>query len=384
MVLCDEAAQCIEMSTLIPLRHGTIQCVMVGDHKQLSATTFSKQAAVKGFDISLFERCQTCLEDDRYQGKIIEGAVMLDTQYRMLPEISQFPSRMFYRNQLLNGENVKAPFYAPSFIDANNDVDGSSKNGSVHLKPSLFFDVVESSELLDESTKSYSNKLEALFCANLVKHIVSESRRLLCKTVSIGIITPYQQQLQEIKFCYRKSNKISPSMEENKATPALYQSNLEEGELKDDVVQFNDSEYNVEMNTVDAFQGREKNIIIFSCVRANDEGNIGFLSDKRRMNVALTRAKYGMYVIGNSNTLRNSYVWDTLIQHASCNNLLVKVSSVAANIRDLIIRDTCNLTLVTNIEVRGLSGIERNKKRPVEEVESEDNPSKKVMCPSVN
>ena len=65
VVICDEAAQCVEVSTLIPLRHGATQCVMVGDHKQLSATTFSRSAALKGFDISLFERLQTAVDEDR-------------------------------------------------------------------------------------------------------------------------------------------------------------------------------------------------------------------------------------------------------------------------------------------------------------------------------
>jgi len=96
VVIIDEAAQCVEPSTLIPLRMGCIQCIMVGDQNQLSATVFAKSlTGGKGFDRSLFER----LVGSR-------SAVMLDTQYRMLPQISRFPSMKFYHGNLKDGENV--------------------------------------------------------------------------------------------------------------------------------------------------------------------------------------------------------------------------------------------------------------------------------------
>ena len=80
----------------------------------------------------------------------------------------------------------------------------------------------------------------------------------------------------------------------------------------------------IELNTVDAFQGREKDLIIISTVRSNDQGSIGFLSDKRRMNVALTRAKYGLFVVGNASTLRSNTHWGKFIDHVQSENELIR------------------------------------------------------------
>ena len=333
VVICDEAGQCVEMSTLIPLRHGAVQCVMVGDHKQLSATTFSKSAAVKGFDISLFERLETATEENTPEGQGADGAVMLNVQYRMLPEICRFPSQVFYKNKLIDGDNVKAPFYAPSFILNSINED---RNRSLYLKPFLFLDLSESKERLVEKSKSYSNEKEALLCVNLVQQVLREADRMNCNINSIGIITPYQEQLRELTTCFRTFNS---GLERSKSINDT--NSLEEGECAENIDKedkLNDyevdfSKHDIEINTVDAFQGREKDIVIFSCVRANDEGTIGFLSDRRRMNVALTRARYGMYVIGNSNTLRRSSLWDNLIHHAAASNSLVKIISATDDIR---------------------------------------------------
>jgi len=92
----------------------------------------------------------------------------------------------------------------------------------------------------------------------------------------------------------------------------------------------------VEINTVDGFQGREKDIIIMSCVRSNDNGIIGFLSDRRRMNVAITRAKYGLYIIGNINTLRHNSTWNNLIKSAQDRGLLVHIPNSSAQILPIL------------------------------------------------
>lgn len=326
VVICDEAAQCVEPSTLIPLRHGAVQCVMVGDHKQLSATTFSKQAAQNGFDISLFERIQSAADEELFHSKkkCVDGAVMLNTQYRMLPEICRFPSKTFYHDELSDGDNVRAPFYSPSFIAS-----GGGNTSTCLLKPFLFFDLVLSREHLVKSSSSYANKQEALLCVNLVRLIASESRRMHCEVGTIGIITPYQEQLTELRSCFRHSRNAADS-----APPSMgvkEEGEIEEISMPSHTVDF--SELNIEMNTVDAFQGREKDVIIFSCVRANKEGNIGFLSDKRRMNVALTRARFGMYVVGHSDTLQRSNVWNNLLLHSSESNSVVTVQTASDDLR---------------------------------------------------
>lgn len=348
VVICDEAAQCVEVSTLIPLRHGAVQCVMVGDHKQLSATTFSKTAAQKGFDISLFERLQTTMDEDKFQGKQVDGAVMLNTQYRMLPEICRFPSKTFYRNELKDGDNVKAPFYSPSFLSSGIEINNTSKSDAgVYLKPFLFFDLLQSRECLVSSSSSYSNKQEALLCVNLVQQVILESQRMQYKVGSIGIITPYQEQLTELRSCFQKYKGGDLKLSGSATVSQASSDDLEDGEIKTEdetnstpgpdiscsssSVDF--SEYDIEMNTVDAFQGREKDVIIFSCVRANSDGSIGFLSDRRRMNVALTRARFGLYVIGNSDTLLKNHIWNSLILHASDSDSVVTLTEATDNLR---------------------------------------------------
>lgn len=338
VVICDEAAQCVEMSTLIPLRHGAIQCVMVGDHKQLNATTFSKAAAQKGLDISLFERLQIAMDEDRFNGKVVDGAVMLNTQYRMLPEICRFPSKTFYWNELADGENVKAPFYAPSFLLTGSEGSVIKNDTAIYLKPFMFFNLLQSKECLVSSSSSYSNKQEALLCVNIVQQVISESLRMQCKVGSIGIITPYQEQLSELRSCFQQSTRGSQSSK-SVSSAFIDPPFLEDGELNETCVSnfpsscADLSEYDIEMNTVDAFQGREKDIIIFSCVRANNEGSIGFLSDKRRMNVALTRARFGLYVIGHADTLRQNHIWNNLIIHATEQNSFVTLSTATDNLR---------------------------------------------------
>lgn len=337
VVIIDEAAQCVEPSILIPLRMGCHQCILVGDQQQLSATIFSKSLSRKGYDKSLFERL------DKTRGKYGIGSVMLDTQYRMLPEISKFPSRKFYFGSLKDGENVKAPGYGPKFLGATQAESENSTSGIQYLlKPFLFFDLLSSQDCIG-TTASRSNVEEARLCSQLVKFLIMESLRANCQLGSIGIITPYQEQLTELKKLFRKESLLPSSHKHNQGSnkPVSQEkvinvddkSESEEGEvseeeqnavLYDDLFKYTpqyDSQNqpiypDLELNTVDAFQGREKDIVIISCVRANDTGTVGFLSDTRRMNVAITRARYGLYVIGSAETLRSNRDWNDLIQHA--------------------------------------------------------------------
>lgn len=293
-ILIDEAAQCIEPSLLIPLRLSSNRCLLVGDPMQLPATIFStiKSRGI-GFDRSLFER----LMGNGHE------FTMLRTQYRMLPQISAFPNTMFYGGKLLNGDNVLNPSNCPPYI--NLACTQIKENDELSFLPFIFFDLKNSRDEL-KNTSSRSNHIEAMFIIKLLNLFIRSCAKKGCMPSSIGIITPYQEQLSELKKMIGGTNWAKVLSE----YPELYMRVPE-----------------IELNTVDSFQGREKDVIFISCVRANDEGTIGFLSDVRRMNVALTRSKYGLFVVGHADTLRSNSMWTKLITHAEETSALLEVQS---------------------------------------------------------
>lgn len=329
VTVIDEAAQCVEPSMLIAFRRGCKQCVMVGDQQQLPATVFSSKVKNLLYDRSLFERL------------ILSGHpyIMLDTQYRMHPTISELPSEMFYEGILKDGENVCSPNYIPDiFIDlGDTDEDGSgySKRQRLHkalkaeLPNYLFFDLPYSAETSASTSRVNMHEIE--FCVNLVKYLISRFRAAamlkeshnsngiivgLSRPVlgSVGIITPYSEQLSELVHAFKR-HKLIPAKN----------SSSSEGSYEE-----------IELNTVDGFQGREKDIIIISTVRSNDYGSIGFLSDTRRMNVALTRAKYAQYIVGSASTLYGNKHWGKLVKQAADKNCLISVSSSSTSLESLV------------------------------------------------
>lgn len=260
-VIIDEAAQSIELSALIPLKYGCSKCILVGDPKQLPPTVLSREAARFSYEQSLFVRMQANHPSDVH---------LLDTQYRMHPEISQYPSKAFYDGRLLDGENManirRRPWHKSSL-----------------LGPYRFFDVQGQHQ---SATKGHSliNVAELHVALQLFERLTTDYRGYDYKG-KIGIITPYKGQLMELKI--------------------LFTQKYGESILK-----------TVEFNTTDAFQGRENEIIIFSCVRASPSQGIGFLDDIRRMNVGLTRAKSSLWVLGNSQSLSRNEFWGKLIDDA--------------------------------------------------------------------
>lgn len=260
-VIVDEAAQCVEMSALIPLKYGCAKCILVGDPKQLPPTVFSKEAARFQYEQSLFVRMQKNHPNDVH---------LLDTQYRMHPEISLFPSHTFYDGKLLDGGDMaglrKQPWHK-----------------SMLLGPYRFFDVQGQHQAAPKG-HSLINVAEINIAMQLYKRVTSDYHDYDFKG-KIGIITPYKSQLRELKT--RFSNAYGASILED-----------------------------IDFNTTDAFQGRESEIIIFSCVRASPAGGIGFLQDIRRMNVGLTRAKSSLWVLGNSQSLIRGEFWKKLVVDA--------------------------------------------------------------------
>ncbi|OKL62806.1 hypothetical protein UA08_01469 [Talaromyces atroroseus] len=259
-VIIDEAAQSIELSALIPLKYGCAKCILVGDPKQLPPTVLSKAASRFQYEQSLFVRMQTNHPNDVH---------LLDIQYRMHPAISRFPSMTFYDGRLQDGPDMAKLRVRPW-------------HNSTLLSPYRFFDV---QGLHQSAAKGHSliNIAELNVAMQLYERLVTDFRSFEFSG-KIGIITPYKGQLREMKtrFAARYGNAIFTK---------------------------------VEFNTTDAFQGRESEVIIFSCVRASNKG-IGFLSDIRRMNVGLTRAKSSLWVLGNSQSLVQGEFWNKLITDA--------------------------------------------------------------------
>ncbi|KAL6936770.1 hypothetical protein ACO0OL_001320 [Hanseniaspora opuntiae] len=271
-VVIDEACQCTELSTLVPLRYGAKQIIMVGDPNQLPPTVISNVAANAKYDESLFSRL---IKDN--------SPYLLDVQYRMHPEISKFPSKQFYNSRLKDGPNMDLINQKPWFKDPI-------------FKPYNFFSIVDGRES-KSAAMSLSNIVEAEFVVKLVDTFINKyssakekgpdgkMQKISFKN-QIGVVSPYKEQVQLIRRLF-----------ERKFGSMIFQT--------------------VAVETVDSFQGQEKTIMIFSCVRSSDTStSIGFLKDYRRLNVALTRGKSNMWIVGNDNMLIKDKLWGSLIRNA--------------------------------------------------------------------
>ncbi|KAK4148020.1 P-loop containing nucleoside triphosphate hydrolase protein [Dichotomopilus funicola] len=268
-VLIDESTQSAEPECMIPLVLGCKQVVLVGDHKQLGPVIMNKKAAKAGLNQSLFERLV----------KLNLTPIRLNVQYRMHPCLSQFPSNMFYDGSLQNGVTVSERL--------RTDVDFP---WPVADMPMMFWSNLGNEEISASGT-SYLNRTEA---ANVEK-IVTRFLKAGVKALDIGVITPYEGQRSYIVSTMQNT-----------------------GTFKKETYK------EVEVASVDAFQGREKDFIVLSCVRSNDNQGIGFLSDPRRLNVALTRAKYGLVIIGNPKVLSKHELWHHLLVHFKDRKCLVE------------------------------------------------------------
>lgn len=268
-VLIDESTQSAEPECMIPLVLGCKQVVLVGDHQQLGPVIMNKKAAKAGLNQSLFERL------------VILGCapIRLQMQYRMHPCLSEFPSNMFYEGSLQNGVTMQQRL--------RKDIDFP---WPVAEMPMMFW-VNLGNEEISASGTSYLNRTEA----SNVEKLVTRFLKAGVQPQEIGIITPYEGQ----------RSYIVSSMQAN-------------GTFKKETYK------EIEVASVDAFQGREKDFIVLSCVRSNDHQGIGFLSDPRRLNVALTRAKYGLVILGNPKVLSKHPLWHHLLIHFKDRNTLVE------------------------------------------------------------
>lgn len=255
-VIVDEASQATIPSILIPLARAP-RFVLAGDHRQLPPTILSRDASE--LERTLFEELI---------GRHPERSWMLNCQYRMHPDIMEFPNREFYGG----GIRAHPSLERISIMDIIGDVpDSGICRKLADPRPVLFIDTsrLDGGERRLKGSTSIQNPLEADLAVLLSRSLM----RMGVKADAIGIITPYDDQVDLIS-----------------------------------------SMVDVEVNSVDGFQGREKDVIIISMVRSNRNGGIGFLKDLRRLNVSLTRARRKLIIIGDSRTLSAHPAYRRLIE----------------------------------------------------------------------
>ena len=267
----DEAAQALEPATWIPIRRAG-RLILAGDHCQLPATVKSYEAAKGGLGVSLMERL---VENQP------ECVKLLTTQYRMHQDIMEFSNRWFYQGKMTAAPQVKYQ----SILDFDTpiewmDTSDTITSGSADLE---FFDENAFSETITRNSGKI-NKDEALLTLSILQTYIEKIgiKRFLEENLDIGIISPYRAQTQYLRHLI-------------KHTPF-----------------FRGLRKLISVNTVDGFQGQERDIIVISMVRSNDSGQIGFLRDLRRMNVAMTRARMKLLIIGNARTLSTNSFYSSL------------------------------------------------------------------------
>ncbi|KAG2708639.1 hypothetical protein I3760_05G201800 [Carya illinoinensis] len=264
ILVIDEAAQLKECESAIPLQlRGLRHAILVGDELQLPAMVNSNISSEAGFGRSLFERMSS----------LGHSKHLLNIQYRMHPSVSSFPNMNFYSNRILDAPNVKRKGYEKHYLPGPmfgtysfiNIVDGREEQGYVGYGWRNLVEVAVVKTIL----------------RNLYKAWVGSRQKL-----NIGVISPYAAQVAAIK------DKLGRKY-------------------------VNIDGFTVNVKSVDGFQGGEEDIIIISTVRSNRYASIGFLSNHQRTNVALTRARHCLWILGNEGTLGNrDSIWKDLVLDA--------------------------------------------------------------------
>ncbi len=335
VLIIDEAAQVTESESMIPLDLITQQVVLIGDPQQLPSTVISQEAINKGYHRSMFERIMKISKEQKQNGvPISHEPVLLDTQYRMHPSISKFPEHTFYNSLLKDGENVKHYHEIPLWKERY-------ENG---LPSCLFLNVPDSKERFNESNKSIENEIEADL---IVKYIDMLMTKYKVKKQEIAIITFYRAQVDLIRTklnAYEQQKKAAlgitsdASAEEGEdSVSELGSSDSDSDSDEEDDTQAPSTDISTttdatvsksafgeeededwfDVNTVDSYQGSEKQICILSTVRANNHGALGFCVDPRRLNVAVTRAQFSLTIIGNGENLCKNDLWKQFVRNVS-------------------------------------------------------------------
>ncbi len=263
-IVIDEAGQAIEPACWIPIIKAE-KLVLAGDHCQLPPTIKSQKAAAGGLSKTLLEKCVELFP---------QTVVLLEEQYRMHELIMGYSSQVFYANKLRAHPSVAR------HILFNNDT------------PLQFIDTSGCGFEEKKEGTSTSNPEEAAFLLMHLSNFIENTKADFPPNTfpSIAIVSPYKQQINILKELLSHNSSLLPYLN------------------------------NITVNTIDSFQGQERDMVYISMTRSNTESEIGFLSDIRRMNVAMTRARKKLVVIGDSGTLSVLGFYQHFISYAENNN----------------------------------------------------------------
>ena len=305
----DEAAQALEAACWIPMKRAS-RVILAGDHCQLPPTVKSIAALRAGLGKTLMER----IAENKP-----EVVTLLKIQYRMNDEIMRFSSDWFYGGKVESAPQIKyrsvLDYDHPiTWIDTSNEENQITIEGGDAPEDSASAASSESASSSESTSSSVSaanqnsdlnfkeqfvgesfgriNKAEAeLTLLTLAEYFTKIGKqRVLSESIDVGIISPYRAQVQYLKKLIKKYEFFKPYRRL------------------------------ISVNTVDGFQGQERDVILISLVRSNDEGQIGFLKDLRRMNVAMTRARMKLIILGNKDTMTKHPFYKKLWEYVEAIN----------------------------------------------------------------
>ena len=277
----DEAAQALEPACWIAIRRAS-RVILAGDHQQLPPTIKCYEAMKQGLGKTLMERIVENQPD---------AVTLLKVQYRMNDDIMKFSSDWFYQGEVESDESVKHRSvldleHSIQWIDGNEILQQVNEDLEKQGAPEEKLDIDFTEQFIGEN-HGRINKAEAELVLSTLKNYIDKigEERFLAERLDVGIISPYKVQTQYLRQQIRKREEFRPFRQV------------------------------ISVNTVDGFQGQERDIILISLVRSNDNGQIGFLSDLRRMNVAMTRARMKLIIFGDKATLQHHTFYRKLIQY---------------------------------------------------------------------
>lgn len=265
----DEAAQALEAACWIPIRRAS-RVVLAGDHCQLPPTVKSIAALKAGLGKTLMERIVENLP------KVV---TLLRVQYRMNEQIMRFSSNWFYGGRVESAPQIKYR----GILDYDHPIEWKTptENSTFNVPGST------SNEEFVGETFGRINKVEAEETLTVLQEYITKigKARMLDENIDIGVISPYRAQVQYLRHLFKKHEFFKPYRRL------------------------------ITVNTVDGFQGQERDVILISMVRSNEDGQIGFLRDLRRMNVAITRARMKLIILGDHGTMTKHPFYKQLYEY---------------------------------------------------------------------